>query len=306
MAMDSIVMEIDEVLDAAKGKKPEELLVTYKGVLYPSAVCCTETFQALDIMEVRKDDVFLVAYPKCGTNWVQHILNDLTSAVSKNKEEEVPPTKHIQMLEFGVPEKFQKIKSFPSPRVFTTHLNYDNIPKPVFGTNAKVLVVFRNPKDAAVSYYHFYNKNPGLPNVSSWDEFFQKFMSGEVCWSSYFDHALAWDKHMDEENIMIITYEEMKENLLGGVKQIAEFLGFSLPEEKIQSIAENATFESMSNKSQETHGKFGPILFRKGTVGDWKNLFTEAQSQEMDAKFEECLAGTKLGARLKYDKYCKY
>uniref|UniRef100_A0A8C4WF67 Sulfotransferase n=2 Tax=Gopherus evgoodei TaxID=1825980 RepID=A0A8C4WF67_9SAUR len=256
MAVDSPVTELDKILDATKRKKPEELLVTYKGVLYPSALCRAETFQALDIMEVRKDDVFLVAYPKCGTTWVKHILNDLTSAVLKNKEE-VPPTEHSPLLEFGVPEKFQKIKSFPSPRVFVTHLHYDNIPKAVFGTKAKVLVVFRNPKDAAVSYYHFYEKNPVLPNVSSWDEFFQKFMSGEVCWSSYFDHALAWNKHMDEENIMIITYEEMKENLLGGVKQIAEFLGFSLPEEKIQSTAENATFESMSSKSQETHGKLG-------------------------------------------------
>ncbi|KAG6934096.1 sulfotransferase family 6B member 1 [Chelydra serpentina] len=178
MATDSFVREIDKILDAAKGKKPEELLMTYKGVLYPSGLCHAETFQALDIMEVRKDDVFLVVYPKCGTNWIRQIVNDMASAVSKNKEE-VQPTEYNQMLEFGVPEKFQKIKSFPSPRVFITHLNYDNIPKAVFGTKAKVLVVLRNPKDAAVSYYHFYNKNPGLPNVSSWDEFFQKFMNGE-------------------------------------------------------------------------------------------------------------------------------
>ncbi|XP_067418763.1 sulfotransferase 6B1-like [Emydura macquarii macquarii] len=305
MATDSFTRELDKVFDAVKGKKSEELLVTYKGVLYPAGMCHAETFQALDTMEVRKDDVFLVAYPKCGTNWVRQILNDLASAVSKNKEE-VSTVQLMQMLEFGAPEKFQKMKNLPSPRIFITHLHCDDIPKAVFETKAKILVVFRNPKDAAVSYYHFYNKNPGLPNISSWDEFFQKFMCGEVCWSSYFDHALAWNKHMDEENIMIITYEEMKENLHGGVKQIAEFLGFSLPEEKIQSIADNATFQSMSNKSQETHGKFAPIIFRKGDVGDWKNLFTEDQSQEMDAKFEECLAGTKLGAKLKYDKYCKY
>ncbi|CAM4538801.1 unnamed protein product, partial [Caretta caretta] len=84
-----------------------------------------------------------------------------------------------------------------------------------------------------------------------------------VTWSSYFDHALSWNKHMDEENIMIITYEEMKENLHGGVKQIAEFLGFSLPDEKIQSIAENSTFQSMSSKFQETHVKFAPMLSEK-------------------------------------------
>lgn len=42
-----------------------------------------------------------------------------------------------------------------------------------------------------------------------------------------------------------------------------------------------------------------------GEVGDWKNHFSPAQSQEMDTAFEKHLAGTKLGAKLKYDLYCK-
>uniref|UniRef100_A0A8C4WID5 Sulfotransferase n=1 Tax=Gopherus evgoodei TaxID=1825980 RepID=A0A8C4WID5_9SAUR len=226
--------------DDVKGKESEELLFSYKEVRYPIELCSAEIFQALDTIEFRQGNVFLVTYPKCGE------------------------------CRF-----FCKIKIAPSPRLFSTHLHYDDIPKAVFEKKVKILVVFQNPKVV----------------------FFQ---------NSYFDHALSWNKHMDEENIMIITYEEMKENSPGGVKQIAKFLGFSLPEEKIQSIAENATFKSMSNKSQETHGILAPMLFRKGDIGDWKNLFTEAQSQEMDVKFKECLAGTKLGAKLKYDKYCKY
>ncbi|XP_019405268.1 PREDICTED: sulfotransferase 6B1-like isoform X2 [Crocodylus porosus] len=237
-----------------------------------------------------------------GTNWVLKILNDLRASHQKK----APTLEHQLMLEFGKPEKFQKIKDLSSPRVFYTHLHYDNIPKSVFEKKAKVVVVFRNPKDTAVSFYHFYNNNPVLPTMNSWDEFFQKFISGEVVWSSYFDHALAWNRHIDDENVLIITYEELKENLYEGVKKIAAFLDFSLPEEKMQSIAENATFQSMSSKSEEKYGKFGPIIFRKGVVRDWKTLFTEAQSQEVDAKFEECLAGTKLGAMLKYDIYCKF
>nr|XP_006131364.1 sulfotransferase 6B1-like [Pelodiscus sinensis] len=304
MAKSSVIQELLQYLDKVKGKTSEELLFSYKGVLYPIGLCSAETFQALDTIEFRHDDVFLAVYPKCGTNWILHILSDLINAVPNNTGGS--SKERIYGLEFETPEKFQKIKNAPSPRIFSTHLLYDDLPKAVFENKVKIVLVFRNPKDAAVSYYHFYNNNPGLPDISSWDEFFQKFMSGEVTWGSYYDHALSWNKHMDEENIMIITYEEMKENLHGGVKQIADFLGFSLPEEKIQSIAENATFESMSNKSQETHGKFAPMLFRKGGIGDWKNLFTEAQSQKMDAKFEECSAGTELGAKLKYDKYCKY
>lgn len=43
-----------------------------------------------------------------------------------------------------------------------------------------------------------------------------------------------------------------------------------------------------------------------GIVGDWKNVFSESQNEEMDKIFEKHAAKkTKLGAMLKYDEYCK-
>lgn len=32
-----------------------------------------------------------------------------------------------------------------------------------------------------------------------------------VPWGSYFDHALGWEKKMDDPNVMVVTYEEMKQ-----------------------------------------------------------------------------------------------
>uniref|UniRef100_A0A8C0GW93 Sulfotransferase n=1 Tax=Chelonoidis abingdonii TaxID=106734 RepID=A0A8C0GW93_CHEAB len=119
----------------------------------------------------------------------------------------------------------------------------------------------------AVSYFHFSNSMPSLPSFQTWDEFFNAFLNGKVSWGSYFDHIIEWNKHFDDENI--ISFQTMKEN------------------------------------SHKTHGAFGNVLFRKGSVSDWKNLFTEAQNQEMDKKFEESLAGTKLGAKMKYGVYRK-
>lgn len=42
-----------------------------------------------------------------------------------------------------------------------------------------MLVIFRNPKDTLVSFYHFYNNNPVLPSGQTWDSFFSDFMKGE-------------------------------------------------------------------------------------------------------------------------------
>ncbi|KAH0622566.1 hypothetical protein JD844_024971 [Phrynosoma platyrhinos] len=59
------VLNLEKFLIAPKDNK-NELLFSYRGVLYPQRLCCAETFEALETMEVRNDDVLIVAYPKCG------------------------------------------------------------------------------------------------------------------------------------------------------------------------------------------------------------------------------------------------
>ncbi|XP_019503326.1 PREDICTED: sulfotransferase 6B1 [Hipposideros armiger] len=234
-----------------------------------------------------------------GSNWILHIINELIFADSKKKYE----YPEFPVLECGDPEKYQRMKQFPSPRILATHLHYDKLPASIFKQKAKILVIFRNPKDTAVSFFHFHNDVPNIPSYSSWDEFFRQFMKGQVSWGSYFDFAINWNKHLEDENVKFILYEDLKENLAAGIKQIAEFFGFSLTGEQIQTISAQSTFQAMRAKSQETHGAVGPFLFRKGEVGDWKNLFSETQNQEMDEKFKECLAGTSLQAKFKYESY---
>ncbi|KAJ1121783.1 hypothetical protein NDU88_000302 [Pleurodeles waltl] len=249
----------EKLTAAAKNKAPEELLFTYNGVLYPSMLCSPETFQALDTFQLRADDLLMVSYPKCGTNWTIHILHDMMYNIHG---QEPPPV--LSMLEFGTPDKFESLNMIPSPRVLITHLHRDNIPKSVEKNKVKTLVVFRNPKDTAVSLFHFYNSLPLLPNYSSWDEFFEHFMSGKVCWSSYFEHAIAWNDHIDDGNVMILMFEEMKADLAAAVKKIAVFFGINLTEEQIQLITDRGSFKAMKERSSETHGSMGSNIFRKG------------------------------------------
>ncbi|KAG8444173.1 hypothetical protein GDO86_009379 [Hymenochirus boettgeri] len=292
--------KVQKIFEESKEIPEDKKLFKLNGILYPNSLCSQETFQALESFEARENDLFLVSYPKCGTNWSLNLLNDTVKKVY-NKE----PANIIPIIEFGAPGKFEKLKEDSSPRVFGTHLHYNDIPQTFFDKKVKMLVVFRNPKDTAVSYFHFYNNNPMLPNYSSWDTFFQDFISGNVCWGSYFDHALAWNEHIDDETVLIVTFEEMKEDLKAAVKKISEFFGICITEEQICEVAQKGTFTAMKEKLKETRKEFAQIFLRKGEVGDWKNHFSEAQSKEIDAKFEACLAGTKLGEVLKYNVYCK-
>ncbi|XP_004616159.2 sulfotransferase 6B1 [Sorex araneus] len=292
--------DIEEALEKSKDTALSRLLFTHQAVPYPITLCSSETFQALDAFEARADDIVLASYPKCGSNWILHIVSELISADSKKKYEHP----EFPVLECGDPEKYQRMKQFPSPRILATHLRYDRLPGSILRKKTKMLVMFRNPKDTAASFFRFHNDVPDIPSYGSWDEFFTQFMRGEVSWGSFFDFAVSWNEHLAEENVQLILYEDLKEDLPAGVQRIADFLGFSLGGEQLGAIAALSTFQAMRARAPETHGAVGPYLFRKGEVGDWKNLFSEAQNQEMDEKFKACLAGTSLGEKLKYDTYC--
>ncbi|XP_072850102.2 sulfotransferase 6B1 [Pogona vitticeps] len=298
------------LLDGAK-LAPEEKLFSYKGVLYPATVCCAETLTALETFEARRDDVILTGYPKTGTHWLDKILNNVVDIGAKYTEEEKNKRIDIEnelamppRLEFVHADKLKMMEKLPSRRIIVTHLTPDTLPKSIFKNKAKVLVLIRNPKDTLVSYFHFINKMSIFPTLT-WDSFFTDFMNGKVGWGSYFDYIKEWDKYIDDENVTALIYEELKENPNLGLKKIAAFLGYSLNEEEIQKVIEKSSFKVMMENGPNTLGKFTDIIFRKGSVGDWRSLFSDSQNQEMDRKFEECLARTKLGAKINYEVYCK-
>ncbi|KAM9449929.1 sulfotransferase 6B1-like [Clarias gariepinus] len=299
--MSSLPSKFQSKLEMAMSMREEEKLYRYNGILYPVIISPKENLRALETVEARSDDIMLVAYPKCGFNWMLAILRKIITAGTGEKvESRTPP-----LLEFFGPEMLQLLNQASSPRLLGTHMHPDNIPSSFFQNKTKMLVIFRNPKDTVVSFYHFSNKSPVLPSAESWDRFFMDFISGEVPWGSYFDHALAWEKLMNDPHIMIITFEELKQDLCGSVEKVAEFYGFKLTCAQIQTIAEESTFDVMKHRSKDSHGQLGNVFFRKGEVGDWRNHFSQAQSEQMDAAFEKHLGGTKLGARLNYDVYCK-
>ncbi|XP_025050801.1 sulfotransferase 6B1-like isoform X2 [Alligator sinensis] len=281
----ALTERLDRIMALAQDVPPEENVFSYKGVLYPVLLCSPATFEALESFEARSDDVLLAGYPKSGNNWILQILNDLVTAdLKKNKEALEERMKHEEkgdytFLEFGDPGKFERIKKLPFRRVLATHLLPGCLPTSISKNNAKVHVHFKILQS--------------LLEVL------------EMVWGSYFDYMIEWNKRINNKNIMFITYEELKENLILGVKKITEFFEFSMTEEELQAVMDRSSFQAMNENSHSTHGTFGNILFRKGAISDWKTLFTEAQNQEMERKFEECLAETKLGAKIMYKKYCK-
>lgn len=100
-----------------------------------------------------------------------------------------------------------------------------------------------------------------------------------------------------------MCYESMKKDPALAVTQIATFMGYSLTDETIKTIAEATTFDKMKANPgaakkltfDAAFNKDGSSSFlRKGVIGDWKNHLSEEQSAKIDALVEKVLAGTGL------------
>ncbi|XP_074394700.1 uncharacterized protein LOC102066482 [Zonotrichia albicollis] len=241
----------------------------YSAWMQDRAIACKEPLP-WDVYPLEESTASQVEIHCPGTNWLSQILTDLIaisqkktpgseSSVNAEEPEEFP------YLEIGDAEKYERMTKLPSPRFMVTHLRPENLPKSIFQNNAKILLLIRNPKDVATSFYHFCNGLPTLPSYETWDDFFADFMTKKMAWGCYFEYLSEWNKYADKENIMTITYEEVKENRAQVVKNIATFFGIPLTEEQLQLVVERSSFQSMKKNSDKTHGSLGNVLFRKGS-----------------------------------------
>ncbi len=254
-----------------------------------------ENFDSGITYQAQTTDTFIVTYPKCGTTWTQHIVWMLSHdgkplPLDKNINLEVP---HLE----EVGSDF--VKSLSEPRFIKTHLTYDLTP---YNPDAKYIYIARNPFDCAVSFY--YHTQGFIKHYDfaegTFDDFFECFINGEVDWGDYFDHLLSWVQHKNDQNVLFLTYESMKNDPKMNIIAMGKFLGDNYLEkianpQILESILHHTSFTSMS-QNQSRWSSQRPVnmtpFIRQGKVGNWKSHFSVSQTQRLSQKLKMKTAGT--------------
>ncbi|KAK6195256.1 hypothetical protein SNE40_000725 [Patella caerulea] len=268
----------------------------YDGVLF-FGYSPPDILDAVKNFRVRDDDVFIVSYPKAGTTWMQEILWLVVHDGDFETASKTPIYFRSPFLEFKdltLNEVGLDIAhGMRSPRVIKSHLPFRLMPKKL--DKSKVVVVFRNPKDVSVSYYNFYKSSSSFGDFTgTWRDFLIMFLTGKVDHGSWFDFTISWWKRRHEPNVLLVFYEDMKRNLKGEIRKIANFIGkHDLSEDVITRIANHCTFDNMKKNPMTNHedvysinSKISPLL-RKGKIGDWKNQYSVSQNEDFDAVYKE-------------------
>ncbi|XP_077989148.1 sulfotransferase 1E1-like [Glandiceps talaboti] len=276
----------------------------YYGGIRMLALTPTEAYDHIRDMEVRDDDVWVVTYPKAGTTWGQEVTSVIMEDADLAKVKSKPLLERVPFIELGplgqVPASYKHVEQMSSPRLIRTHVPYHMMPKQWFEKKPKTLYVARNPKDNAVSYWHFTKINHFFHTFEKFSDFFPKYIEGEVPYGSWFDHNLKWWEHRHDPNVMFVKFEDMKKDLKGAMIRISDFYGHPLPADKVDACVEHCTFDKMKKNPSTNYEKAVFINHKKGTfhrkgeVGDWKNNFTVAQNEIFDELYQERMRGTGL------------
>ncbi|CAH1268297.1 SULT2A1 [Branchiostoma lanceolatum] len=273
-------------------------LWTRQGVSFLHAVT-KETLDVLPSFQIRDDDIVVASYPKTGTNWLIEIVIKILRAAGKTEESSDTMTvgpMEVQRLTALQPG-YMKLAELPSPRLVMTHLPIQFAPNGISKpqNKVKVLVPMRNPKDTAVSMFHFLKylmQMMGEKDDLRWEDFVQDFSSGIVPYGDFCDHVSGWWQMREDPHFLFLKYEDMKKDLLSAVKTIVTFLGVDLDESTVKGIAEASTFNNMKPDLDNAAAAERRHIARKGIVGDWKNYFSTEESEVFDAWCEKKLAGT--------------
>ncbi|XP_007521098.1 amine sulfotransferase-like [Erinaceus europaeus] len=269
-------------------------LLNFKGYNFERSLVDVNLLENLDDFEVRDDDIFIVTYPKSGTIWTQQILSLICFEDHRYRTKHVDTMDRAPFLEYNI--RSMDFLSRPSPRIFTTHMPYYLVPKGLKKTKAKIIYVYRNPKDVLNSFYHFSKVVITLEAPQDLENYMKAFLDGEVVGSVWFDHIRGWYEHRHDFNILFMMYEEMKKDLRSSVCKISRFLEKELNEEDIDAVVQQATFKNMKSDPQANYQSIlkneigirgcDAQFLRKGTIGDWKNLLTMDQSERFDRIFQ--------------------
>jgi hypothetical protein len=230
---------------------------------------------------VFPDDTFLVSYPKSGNTWVRFLLANL---IYPNETVGFANINRLLPAPGVLSKRF--LRSLPRPRILKSHETFDV-------RFRKVIYLVRDPRDVAISEYHFDLKKRYIEPDLSLEQFVKRFIAGETSsYGSWWEHAASWiATRQGNPAFLLVRYEDLLADSIGETRKIAEFLGIPAGPERLQAAVERSSADRMRKLEKQqadewtgTKNTRKEIPFvRAAKSGGWKETLPRQSAEEIES-----------------------
>ncbi|KFB39783.1 AGAP012672-PA-like protein [Anopheles sinensis] len=180
---------------------------------------------------------------------------------------------------------FERVRQTPRPRFIKTHLPVSYLPKSYWKVKPKTVYIRRNPKSVAISYFHH---SRGIFYKGTMENFLQSFMREHHFYSPYHAHVIEYHELQGCDNVLYLSYEEMKQDLRSVIGRVCAFFGKSYSDAELQQLVDHLSFESMRENSAVNYEDpnvpriDGSRFMRKGQLASWKEELSPEMIKALD------------------------
>ena len=228
-------------------------------------------------LTVFADDVFIVSYPKSGNTWTRFLIGNLV-------HQDEPVT--FANVEYRVPS----IYAHPDrtlrrlPRLLKSHECFD----PRY---RKIIYIVRDPRDVAVSCYHYYIKMGWLSETCSLHDFVPRFIvpEFEINFGSWSENVMSWvSMRQHTDTFLFFRYEDMLRQPEAELARVASFLNIEPTPARLGRAVTLSAADRMRELEKKEGDKWTLIkdtrkdkpFVREAKSGGWRKVLrTESVAQ---------------------------
>jgi hypothetical protein len=238
-------------------------------------------------LEVFPDDIFILSYPKSGNTWTRFLIANLVYPEKK------PDFANINLV-IPDPEALSRrtLAKLPRPRILKSH-EYFHPRYP------RVIYIVRDPRDVAVSQYHFHIKRRLITEGYPIEKFVRRFVAGDTSiYGSWGENVAGWlATRSGSPNFLLLKYEDMLADTRGELVKMAAFLKMPVTRDLIENAVERSSAKRMREMEQtqslawtSTKNTRQDIPFvRTAKSGNWRSELPEEAVAHMERAWAQTM-----------------
>jgi aryl sulfotransferase len=251
----------------------------------------------------RDDDIVIGTYAKAGTTWMQQMIAQMMFG----GDPDLAVAEMSPWMDLRVPPKQVKLPEVEAQthrRFMKTHLPVDAL---VFSPKARYVYIGRDARDVVWSMYNHHsnanevwygalNDTPGrvgppieLPPEDVRDYWRAWFDGDGYPFWSFWENLRTWWEIRDLPNVHLVHFADMKRDMPGQMRGVADFLDIEIDESRWDTIVEYCSFDWMkanATKSVPLGGAFwdagAEVFINKGINGRWTASLSEDECREYE------------------------